>query len=347
MDAPLGTPAPRRGRTPRLTALACSVALLATTLGAAPAQAAPAEGFATASSGVFGDSDATGERCEIDAATPQSSDEVTGDGRTVRVSDSRTRTATSPVDAADTTTFSFRSSAAASVRQTGGVVRSFVVDATTTTRAESSRGGAADCDFEGLSRGGAFFTGPFRAGFLRLDLRLSGRGGAVSALVDGPGLADSAFLTSSNGELTYDVRLGTGDHRIDVALDAAVMRPETGSSAVSLTSDASVRVRGLTTGLGGAWGRATGSGRSQVGLPAARSCPSGTVRVQLKRPTRNARKVVLLLDGKRRATVKRPKPGRAVVVRRARAGAGVTVSAAITRASGKVLTTSREYAACR
>ena len=356
MHAPLGTPASRRVRrllAGRLLVATCSVALLGSALAAAPAApaavarasgAAGTEGYVVADNGFFGFSDATGERCETDILGPLQLEEIVGDGRKVRVSDSQTRTMTAPGDAADTTSVSFRSTASGSVRQSGGFVRSFAVDSSAEAVADSARGAQSDCAYEAAARADVYFTGPFRPGFLRLALDLSGPGAAVAASTNGPGFADSAILSSTTGELTYDLYLVGGDHRIDLTLEAAVYRPDATSSRTRAAS--TLEARGRTTGLGGSWGRATGPGRSQVALPAARSCPSGTVTARLTRKVRNARRVVVSVDGKRRAVVKRPRPGAKVVVRRAPGARGITVTATITRTSGKVLTASREYAPC-
>ena len=327
-------------------AIACAIGLLGTALSAAgPATSAAAgtEGFLFADVLARGDADSTGEPCEAVGGSFSETTPLSADGSLVSVVNSARVGLTSPTDPSDTADFTLRSKGTAAVKQAAGAVRSFWFEGAVSTTSTSTKGAAGDCDYQALSRAATSFTGRYQRGFLRLTVD-SPAGLFHLVTMRGPS-GDVLLGNSPAGLLTYDVHLEPGEHRVDLQVEATVERPQDAGSPTRAVG--TVDVVGTYARLGGSLGKATGNGRSTVKLPGSRSCSTARLTAKLKRKARTARQVVVQVDGKRPVTVKRPRKGTKVVVRRLPATEAVAARAIITRKNGKVLTTSRDYVACR
>lgn len=340
MSPPLGTRARAR------VAAVCAIGLLGSALsaaGPATSTAAGTEGFLFADVLARGDADSTGEPCESVGGSFFETEPLTADGTSVSVLNSAEVTLTSPTDPSDSADFVVRGKGTGAVKQSAGAVRSFWFLGDVSTTSTSTKGAAGDCDYQALSRAATSFTGQYRRGFLRLTVDSPG-GLFYLATMRGP-TGDVLLGNNPAGLLTYDVHLDPGEHRVDLQVEAVVRRPEGAGSPTRAVG--TVEFVGTYARLGGSLGKATGDGRSTVKLPGARSCSAATLTTKLKRKARRARQVVVQVDGQRPVTVKRPQKGKKVVVRRLPATQAVTARAIITRKNGKVLTTSRDYVACR
>ncbi len=339
MTTPLGTRAVVARRL-----LPAAVALgLVLPLTASPGQAVQAatESAVGAGSTLFGSADSTGATCSETGQGGLQTTTVNPDGSLYRSRDRMTRTIFPAGRPSDSASFDMRASATAAVALSGGALKdfSFTGDVAVIGTVPSGH----DCDFFASSLAYQSIDTTLRRGFLRLQASATRSADATAVLTGPDGNVVQVFL-GTPGPLDYQLYVDGGDYSIDFDVVVDLRRPEAAGDPTQTAGG--LRASGTFIVLGGALDRATGKAKSLAKLPGKRSCASNSLKVKLtKKARKSAKRVVVTVDGKRKAATGKPRKNRTLVLKKIGDTRSVEVEATVTTKKG-TSSVDRSYVPC-
>ncbi|KAB2808400.1 hypothetical protein F9L07_23090 [Pimelobacter simplex] len=304
-------------------------------LAAVPAPALAAPNLSVALQTQF-DFDDDGADCAVTFADNAPSKSLTDNGATVTQSWADTGTSVSDGNPADITDVAASTSIAMSATPIGaagatikGVARA----------SASARPRLATSVCTAYARAQSTASGTFvlaQPMWATVSAQGSGHGAiqVAAGSMDGP----AAVLAGDRGTGTATTLLSAGPHIVSVLVGARATT--VGRRATSYSGSFTVRLAPL-----GEASPVTGNGRSHVTL-GARSCASNTVAAGLTSKVRNAKKVVVKVDGAKAASFQGKKLKKRAFTVRAASRSKAQVTATITLRTGRTVSVSRSYLPC-
>ncbi|WP_205473677.1 hypothetical protein [Nocardioides sp. SYSU D00038] len=254
---------------------------------------------------------------------------------------------TDSADPADVTSVAAAASARTSATEVAGSLGRLVHVTTLSASVQAAQGPGSACAADALA-----------TSELSTKLVVSEPGWlTLEAVVPGALVLELSLSSTSatGGELGFHVSdleatqrfthfFGAGSYELDATFHLPVETPLPIGRPTS--ASATGRLTASFAPAGSATAPAAGAARRFVDLPTERGCTSDSVSPSLRGPTRKLARVVYRVDGRRAATVRRPRPGKVTVLRGLRDDRPVTLRATVTTRKGKVRNVARTYLAC-
>ncbi|WP_134740401.1 hypothetical protein [Nocardioides sp. 503] len=339
-------PAPARRRHRALVLTLSGGLLLAGLVGTAgPAAAAPvATGQITA--GIeFAKLSGSAATCSVpspgdDAAVPFTSD---SGGKTASLSG--TATVADSNDAADVTSLTASAKTSARTTAVAGSLRDLDVTSALRARFISAQGFNSSCKVSVQATAAtqtAFDVS--RPGWLTL-VATKGQGGYGVLAVAGPTGVFQTYALRVRSSDSYRFFLPeAGQYQISVQVAAPVETPDGPDDPTD--ESVSLKVHGEFRTAGVATGNPVGAGASFLALGSQRSCAADTLAATFTAQARKVKTATIYVNGRRVATVRKPKAGRVVTLTHLSDTQPVSVRAVLARKAGKPVTVTRSYLAC-